>query len=137
MAVQCPVCGRQALTATINDHIDSGCTRGAISFETASPAHSMPSEKSLATMPKQHLGKRARDADTSGPSTTAKSSSAFTFRPPTVSATDNEAKSTSKKVDLPLAERLRPRTLDDLVGQPELVGSGRLLRQLIQNDRIP
>ncbi|RKP10389.1 AAA ATPase central domain protein [Thamnocephalis sphaerospora] len=38
---------------------------------------------------------------------------------------------------MPLSERLRPRTLDDLVGQHELIGPGRLLRQLIEADRIP
>ena len=36
----------------------------------------------------------------------------------------------------PLAERLRPRTLDEFVGQSHLVGEGRLLRRLIENDAI-
>ncbi|RKP27225.1 AAA ATPase central domain protein [Syncephalis pseudoplumigaleata] len=37
----------------------------------------------------------------------------------------------------PLSERLRPRTLDDLVGQSELVGPNGLLRHLIESDRVP
>ncbi|KAJ1802420.1 DNA-dependent ATPase mgs1, partial [Coemansia sp. RSA 2598] len=37
---------------------------------------------------------------------------------------------------LPLAERLRPLTLDAFVGQTELVGPGGVLRILIENDRI-
>ena len=36
----------------------------------------------------------------------------------------------------PLAERLRPRTLDEYVGQQHLLGEGKVLRKLIENDRI-
>jgi putative ATPase len=34
--------------------------------------------------------------------------------------------------DAPLAERMRPRTMDEFVGQEHLVGSGRLVRRLIE-----
>ena len=37
----------------------------------------------------------------------------------------------------PLAERLRPKTLDDFVGQKQLVGEGMILRKLIESDQIP
>jgi putative ATPase len=36
----------------------------------------------------------------------------------------------------PLADRLRPRRLDDIVGQDHLVGPGRPLRVLIESDRL-
>ena len=36
----------------------------------------------------------------------------------------------------PLAERMRPRTLDEFVGQDALVGAGRPLRRAIQEDRL-
>jgi putative ATPase len=36
----------------------------------------------------------------------------------------------------PLAARLRPRTLDDVVGQEHLVGSDRPLRRLVEQDRL-
>ncbi|HJT19499.1 MAG TPA: replication-associated recombination protein A [Nitrospira sp.] len=36
----------------------------------------------------------------------------------------------------PLAERLRPRSFDDLVGQDDLVGPGRPLRNAIESDRL-
>jgi putative ATPase len=39
--------------------------------------------------------------------------------------------------DAPLAERLRPGTLDDIVGLDELLGKGRFLRNAIESDRIP
>ncbi|HBB05061.1 MAG TPA: AAA family ATPase [Firmicutes bacterium] len=37
----------------------------------------------------------------------------------------------------PLAERLRPRTLDEFVGQKQLVGDGMILKKLIESDQIP
>lgn len=37
----------------------------------------------------------------------------------------------------PLAERMRPRTLDDYVGQKHLVGQGAVLRKMIESGRIP
>ena len=39
--------------------------------------------------------------------------------------------------DAPLATRMRPRTLDEFVGQDEIVGPGRLLRKAIEEDRVP
>jgi len=36
----------------------------------------------------------------------------------------------------PLAARLRPRTLDEVVGQDHLVGQGRPLRRLVEQDRL-
>jgi len=37
----------------------------------------------------------------------------------------------------PLAERLRPATLDDLFGQEHLTGKGSILRTAIENGKIP
>ncbi len=37
----------------------------------------------------------------------------------------------------PLADRIRPTTLDEVVGQSELVAKGRLLRNIIENNEIP
>ena len=41
-----------------------------------------------------------------------------------------------KKMSQPLAERLRPRTLDDYIGQSHLVGEGAILRKMIDSGRI-
>ena len=48
-------------------------------------------------------------------------------RPPDAAAVDASA---------PLAERVRPRTLDEFVGQEALVGPGRPLRTAIEQDRL-
>ena len=37
----------------------------------------------------------------------------------------------------PLADRMRPKNLNDFVGQEHIVGSTSLLRKAIQNDEIP
>ncbi|MCL1952514.1 MAG: replication-associated recombination protein A [Oscillospiraceae bacterium] len=37
----------------------------------------------------------------------------------------------------PLAERLRPQSLDDMAGQPHLLGPGRALRGIIQSGELP
>ena len=42
-----------------------------------------------------------------------------------------------KGVRPPLAETLRPKTLDDYIGQQHLVGQGAVLRTLIENGNIP
>ncbi len=36
----------------------------------------------------------------------------------------------------PLAARMRPRSLDEFVGQDHIVGPGRLLRRAIQKDQL-
>jgi len=41
-----------------------------------------------------------------------------------------------KKTQSPLADRMRPRVLEDIIGQDHIVGPGRLLRRAIQADRL-
>ncbi|WP_027870006.1 replication-associated recombination protein A [Eubacterium sp. AB3007] len=42
----------------------------------------------------------------------------------------------SNNVNQPLADRLRPTDLDEFVGQKHLLGQGKILRRLIENDQI-
>ena len=44
--------------------------------------------------------------------------------------------STPNPNGIPLAERLRPHRLDDMVGQQHLIGEGKLLRRLIESDQL-
>ncbi len=37
----------------------------------------------------------------------------------------------------PLADRLRPQSLDDIVGQKHLLGEGRPLRKIIESGDVP
>ncbi len=45
-------------------------------------------------------------------------------------------KSLENNRDAPLAERMRPRTLEEVVGQRHLLGEGKLLRRLIETDQL-
>lgn len=40
-------------------------------------------------------------------------------------------------MSVPLAERIRPKTLDDVVGQSHLLGEGKPLRRIIESGKIP
>ena len=41
------------------------------------------------------------------------------------------------KYNVPLADRMRPETLDNFVGQENIIGQGKILRQAIEGDNIP
>lgn len=43
---------------------------------------------------------------------------------------------TARKNRAPLAERMRPKTLDDIVGQDAIIAPGKLLRRAIETDRL-
>ena len=42
----------------------------------------------------------------------------------------------NQPADRPLADRMRPRTLDEFIGQEKIVGRGRALRRMIEEDRL-
>ena len=56
--------------------------------------------------------------------------------PETTASRNSRAASTSSG-SMPLAARMRPRNLDEFVGQGHLVGEGKILRKLIEADRLP
>jgi putative ATPase len=37
----------------------------------------------------------------------------------------------------PLADRMRPRTIEEVVGQEHILGEGKILRRLVESDRVP
>ncbi|MDD5738835.1 MAG: replication-associated recombination protein A [Candidatus Pacebacteria bacterium] len=41
------------------------------------------------------------------------------------------------KMQAPLADRMRPKTLDEFLGQEDILGEGKILRQSIAQDKIP
>lgn len=49
---------------------------------------------------------------------------------------ESTTKSLDKKAAIPLAERMRPESLDEFIGQQHLVGPGKLLRQAIEQDKL-
>lgn len=49
---------------------------------------------------------------------------------------EKEAKELFER-EAPLADRVRPRTIEEFVGQDHLLGEGKVLRQAIQSDQLP
>jgi putative ATPase len=56
---------------------------------------------------------------------------------PSSQSAQNKTGTASGVLGEPLAARMRPRTLDEIVGQEHLLGAGRLLRRSIEADSIP
>lgn len=56
------------------------------------------------------------------------------FDPP---SSDENAAPAAGDATAPLAERLRPRTLDEVLGQEKVVGEGAFLRRAVAEDRVP
>ena len=50
---------------------------------------------------------------------------------------DTHTENSLSPVSAPLADRMRPRTLEDYVGQKHLLGEGRLLRRMLEQDQLP
>ncbi len=48
----------------------------------------------------------------------------------------DQAQEDRNKTESPLAARMRPRTLDEFIGQEDIVGAGKLLRRAIESDRL-
>jgi putative ATPase len=52
-------------------------------------------------------------------------------------AQDASAPDASGAAHAPLAARMRPRTLDEFVGQEHILGAGSVLRRAIESDHVP
>ncbi|MCJ1472045.1 Werner helicase interacting protein 1 [Lambiella insularis] len=161
--VKCPICARSVKESNINRHIDSECTAfvedASISIahpngldHKAAPVSSFFKTSSSKTTPTSskfegplrddpvRSGTKPETAN-GGPRPTTKRANDDTTETgaPVSDAVEPPAKR-SKSSNLqkvaPLAERMRPRTLDEVYGQ-ELVGPNGVLRGLIENDRVP
>lgn len=136
--IKCPVCDQDVPLKEINAHLDSLCgsaTSGSAGrakksqqlFSATQPAAAPFSSTAPAQVPaKRKLEQAEHDKPRSASTqTTPKAKSAI--------ARGKEALQQAA----PLAERVRPQTLDDFIGQEALVGPQGLLRGLIQQGRLP
>ncbi|OWZ01626.1 ATPase [Phytophthora megakarya] len=121
MATECPICSRHVRPENLPMHVEACLTKQEqpkTPFRSASPSAKSKSPTSNRTP--------NRSPSNQPP-------------PPSPSPVLKKRKrSSSDDVSaVPLAERMRPKDLDDLVGQEELVGPDSLLSTLIQADRVP
>ena len=54
-----------------------------------------------------------------------------------ISLFDAQTENNISPANAPLADRMRPRDLDDYIGQKHLVGQGKILRRMLEQDTIP
>lgn len=158
--VDCPICSKQVKPAHINDHIDSNCVDFIDSQENGSkPASSQVANFFKTPATKRDTARLSSSQPASSPHeirnavTPAKRSTEDIFHdegvdreepleqdPTPNDGTKEHIAKRSKPNPLqkvaPLAERMRPKTLDDVSGQ-ELVGRQGVLRGLIESDRVP
>ncbi|KAE8148767.1 DNA polymerase III, clamp loader complex, gamma/delta/delta subunit [Aspergillus avenaceus] len=146
--VSCPICSNSVSSLKINDHIDSNCqnfieeptSSGDSSQKAQVPSFFQPtSARKASSQSNSHIdssplqnGNRKRplvlEADT-----TPNGNNKVTRE---VEPYPKKAKVNPLKKAAPLAERMRPQTLDEVCGQ-DLVGPQGVLRGLIENDRVP
>ncbi len=151
--VSCPICSKSVKQANINAHIDSSCS-DYIEQENGP----VPSSQNVASFFKTPIANRGQlknvnQLSSSSP-TEPRNSQAAIKRPleetedashtlsgdhptnGTYEQTPKRSKPNALEKAAPLAERMRPKTLDDVCGQ-ELVGPEGVLRGLIESDRVP
>ncbi|GMF40783.1 unnamed protein product [Phytophthora fragariaefolia] len=122
---ECPICSRHVRAENLMLHVDACLTKQ----EKPKTPFCSPSPSSK---PKSPMSSRTPNrSPTSLPPTRNNGS-------PSPSALKKRKRATPDDVSaVPLAERMRPRDMDNLVGQEELLGPGKLLASLIQADRVP
>ncbi|KAG2237344.1 hypothetical protein INT48_009077 [Thamnidium elegans] len=129
--VKCPLCAQWVTSATINVHIDNGCLPVAAAVEQAPKVAAEPTNVRMAPLfaPKS-VPKPSPNLFMSSPQKRT-----VEALPPTMS--HKRTKVDAAAESMPLAAKVRPSSLDDFVGQEELLGKDGILKKLIDNDRIP
>ncbi|KUF76816.1 ATPase WRNIP1 [Phytophthora nicotianae] len=116
---ECPICSRHVRAENLMLHVDACLAKQ--------------------DQPKTQFRSPSPSAKTKSPTTSrTPNRSPPPQNSPSSSALKKRKRSTTDDVSaVPLAERMRPKDLDDLVGQEELLGPGSLLSALIEADRVP
>ncbi|OGM42534.1 werner helicase interacting protein [Aspergillus bombycis] len=148
--VECPICQKTVLLAKINHHLDSGCKAfyEPVSFSNqlsleSDPGCGHPSNASFtdAVDHKKQLDNAQPIIPTARPRvkerTKRKSGQHKSCKEAKEDYTTEHTRKSPKPDKAPLAERVRPRCFDDIVGQSHLVGLDGTIRQLVQDGNIP
>ena len=159
--VTCPICAREVKEAKINAHLDAGCATFA-DDEVQAPAPSTPVASFFHSVSAKQRSFNAKGTTTASgkaspvtvlpprrdppplqaspapkrPFNEEDASQAPLPAEPVPEPHSKRSKGNALAKAAPLAERMRPRTLDEVCGQ-ELVGPQGVLRGLIEQDRVP
>ncbi|KAJ2567702.1 DNA-dependent ATPase mgs1 [Coemansia sp. RSA 1822] len=158
--VNCPVCNKAVPEWFMSDHLDRECSgmlegdsTGAASPATQAPPKRAAEMQSPGTQRKKpaflfNSQKKTQLAPSALPEYDITQQQKGAAPSPLISmasrqssnmdnADELEAEKRLQNTRLPLAERLRPVSLDQFVGQKKLVGPQGILRALIESDQIP
>ncbi|BGP17538.1 hypothetical protein JCM10213_004080 [Rhodosporidiobolus nylandii] len=140
--VECPVCERYVPETTINVHLDF-CTGGSPPSSAAplpgpSSSFSKPTPKASGKVPSAANGSAAKKRKATSDGAPASSSPAAFLSSKKPRAPSGKATTTSSHLEAakPLPELVRPKALEDFIGQEHLLGKGALLRSLIEADKV-
>ncbi|GAA5941708.1 hypothetical protein JCM3775_003643 [Rhodotorula graminis] len=131
--VECPICGKFTTEQSVGLHLDFGCSSAPGS--SASQSATAPTTASKKTSEKKRKGPPTSAASRDAPPS---SSPVARRAAPAPSSSKKPRTSTTSFLEAakPLPELVRPRALEDLVGQEHLLGKGALLRGLIESDNL-
>ncbi|KAF9290128.1 Werner helicase interacting protein 1 [Linnemannia elongata] len=144
--VPCPICGKSIAEWFVNNHLDNECTGMENVAESLSQQTSGKRKHADTVDDFEDIDGAALFQD-NGENHMADMNRRDSY--PSSSATSNQQhqqisfQSRKDKVNaavqrsMPLAERARPVSLDDFIGQKELVGAGGILRALVLQDTVP
>lgn len=149
-SVTCPVCTRGFEVGKINAHLDE-CLQSHVKsgqdeldHDTPAPPSKKPRINTTDTRPAALFS--LFESKSKGADHKHKLESVVTCRdtaevkpecPDAVPPATSTSKTLMLKNEKPLAERLRPSTLDEYFGQNKLIGEQTLLRSLLQSQDIP
>jgi putative ATPase len=144
--VKCPVCDKTVKESAINDHLDSGCASHIITDEASPAVKPSPFFSSRPSLAKPSEPVQPAPPRSNKPAVnSAQHGTKRTLEPAEITnvAAREDESPVAKRAKLralyqsaPLAERMRPRTLDEVCGQ-ELVGPEGVIRGLIAENRVP
>lgn len=150
----CPICSRHFRTENLALHVEACLQKSSAderrrqrAQELATPLFPLappPPASAKSKNVDSQLQSARRHSFPTTTSASVESSSRLSNGASTASPTNatplqskKRCREAAAKASAPLAERMRPTSLDALVGQEELLGPGKLLSSLIQADRVP
>ncbi|CAI5730334.1 unnamed protein product [Hyaloperonospora brassicae] len=122
----CPICSRHVRPENLTLHVEACLDK-----------HEQLEEKPILSTPQSRKSTLPAAIATSNRRSSPRSQEIPSPSSSSVATKKRKRSTKENDSDLPLAERMRPSDLDDLVGQDELLGAGSLLAALIQTDQVP
>jgi putative ATPase len=134
--ILCPICSKNVRESNINQHIDSGCTDNVVLDVVEKDSSPVSSFFQPAPKPKQSSVSQPSKITSPNTPNGLKRPSPSDDSVVTQDAPLKKSKQASTPTTVPLAERMRPRSLDDISGQP-IIAQGGVLRTLLSTGTLP